>query len=323
MIINSSQTVPSHTVPWGQTGQALVEKPQRPIAALNKNTLLTDGFEKANSSTSISNKFGSQFRTLKFGYVTDDVLGTPSIQRQFKPSQEALDSVVTENQKARRQALANQLREAIRSLYTAIYIDSTSQAMTRRFFDQQLDHQIAQAKRDKQSIAMLFFDLDDFKGINTEFGHAGGDRALRKFADIAKAQIPNNAYLCRLGGDEFAVLFPNGIIKQSVNACAILLRTHLALDPAELVKMGDKTESLFSKPLKTSQGVLYADSKTFDSETLTRPESIVEFREFLCRAGDIALDFSKRIKSSYPRGVISTALINENREIDYHVNEPS
>ena len=55
--------------------------------------------------------------------------------------------------------------------------------------------------------SLAFFDLDQFKQINDNFGHREGDRALMDFADALKISFRHSALFARLGGDEFVVLF--------------------------------------------------------------------------------------------------------------------
>ena len=56
---------------------------------------------------------------------------------------------------------------------------------------------------------MLLFDLDHFKTINDQYGHAVGDRTLQIFADIAKAHVGTAGTVGRWGGDEFVAVLPN------------------------------------------------------------------------------------------------------------------
>src|SRR6185295_5776984 len=60
-----------------------------------------------------------------------------------------------------------------------------------------------------QPTAVLLFDLDHFKTINDQYGHAVGDRTLQMFADIAKAHIGAAGTVGRWGGDEFVAMLPN------------------------------------------------------------------------------------------------------------------
>jgi diguanylate cyclase (GGDEF)-like protein len=57
-----------------------------------------------------------------------------------------------------------------------------------------------------QPTAVLLFDLDHFKSINDQHGHAVGDRALRIFADIAKTYVGEHGFIGRWGGDEFVAV---------------------------------------------------------------------------------------------------------------------
>jgi diguanylate cyclase (GGDEF)-like protein len=57
---------------------------------------------------------------------------------------------------------------------------------------------------------MILSDLDHFKSINDRFGHALGDRVIRRFSEILRLHAPREAIIARLGGEEFAVLLPSG-----------------------------------------------------------------------------------------------------------------
>jgi diguanylate cyclase (GGDEF)-like protein len=77
--------------------------------------------------------------------------------------------------------------------------------------------------------AVLLFDLDHFKNINDQYGHAVGDRTLQIFADIAKAHIGEAGTVGRWGGDEFVAVIPN---TSREIAATIAERIQLALEKA-------------------------------------------------------------------------------------------
>jgi diguanylate cyclase (GGDEF)-like protein len=79
----------------------------------------------------------------------------------------------------------------------------------RRGWDEQLDRELAQARRSGRPVSVALLDLDDFKGFNDANGHQAGDRLLVAAAAAWQTQLRNGDVLCRWGGDEFAVLLPD------------------------------------------------------------------------------------------------------------------
>jgi diguanylate cyclase (GGDEF)-like protein/PAS domain S-box-containing protein len=67
---------------------------------------------------------------------------------------------------------------------------------------------IRTADREGHKIALVYFDLDNFKPVNDTHGHAVGDRLLRMVAERVRAALRESDTLARVGGDEFAVLLP-------------------------------------------------------------------------------------------------------------------
>jgi diguanylate cyclase (GGDEF)-like protein/PAS domain S-box-containing protein len=92
--------------------------------------------------------------------------------------------------------------------------DPLTGVYNRRRFDEELDARLREARRYDRSGALLLIDLDRFKAINDEYGHAAGDRALREVARVLDENTrgtdtvarDSEGLLARVGGDEFAVL---------------------------------------------------------------------------------------------------------------------
>jgi diguanylate cyclase (GGDEF)-like protein/PAS domain S-box-containing protein len=89
---------------------------------------------------------------------------------------------------------------------------ATSDALTglanRRYFMERLEQERARAVRFNTRCGLMMIDLDHFKQVNDQFGHATGDRVLKAFADTAATQLRQIDIIGRIGGEEFAVLLP-------------------------------------------------------------------------------------------------------------------
>jgi len=79
----------------------------------------------------------------------------------------------------------------------------------RREFEDLLDKSLSNAARNKQALALLLIDLDNFKSTNDTFGHVHGDKLLKQFAQRVILLIRNGDILSRVGGDEFTLIAPN------------------------------------------------------------------------------------------------------------------
>lgn len=86
--------------------------------------------------------------------------------------------------------------------------DALTGLYNRHRFNEELGRMIADAERHHSRIALLFYDLDEFKYINDTFGHRAGDAMLIRVAGEVAGQVRRNEIFARLGGDEFAILVP-------------------------------------------------------------------------------------------------------------------
>lgn len=108
-----------------------------------------------------------------------------------------------------------QLAERELNAIQAATMDELTMISNRRGFTLLFQHTIAQCKRDNTHLALAFLDLNEFKPINDNFGHAEGDKALTAFANLMKTCFRDADVFARLGGDEFAVLMVGNSIDEA------------------------------------------------------------------------------------------------------------
>jgi len=99
------------------------------------------------------------------------------------------------------EALARIERIAIHDELTGVY--------NRRYLMETLAREIARVARSQRPLAICLFDLDHFKDVNDTWGHAAGDAVLRRFAEIARAELRASDVFGRQGGEEFLLVLPD------------------------------------------------------------------------------------------------------------------
>jgi diguanylate cyclase (GGDEF)-like protein/PAS domain S-box-containing protein len=116
-----------------------------------------------------------------------------------------------------------QLRETLREQSIR---DPLTRLFNRRFLEESFERELQLAGRKKQSIAVLFLDLDHFKRFNDTFGHDAGDLVLQSLADLFRNFFRATDICCRYGGEEFAIILPEST-SQDAAIRADALRTEV------------------------------------------------------------------------------------------------
>jgi len=174
-------------------------------------------------------------------------------------------------------ALLTRLRDSLRREQRLARIDALTGLFSRRAFEERLEHDLALAQRQHGTLTLAYLDVDDFRAVNEEHGHAGGDRVLRDIGGVLKDTIRRADTAARMGGDEFALLFPGADTRgaqQIVSKVTQELRHTLAANGwAVTCSIGVVT---FVKPaISVEQAVAAADQVMY--RVKRRGKSTIEF----------------------------------------------
>jgi diguanylate cyclase (GGDEF)-like protein len=160
-----------------------------------------------------------------------------------------------------------QQRRRADKLYSLSILDPLTGLHNRRFGEERLQEEIERAETTSDPLAVIIFDLDYFKQINDQFGHATGDAALKAFSLSLKRAIRACDVAVRIGGDEFLVVLPDcprekaNIILSRLGSPEVEInfekhRIHYCVGRAQY-QVTDTTKTL----LKRADEVLYAQKK--------------------------------------------------------------
>jgi diguanylate cyclase (GGDEF)-like protein len=107
-------------------------------------------------------------------------------------------------------------------LETLAHFDTVTLLPNRAYFQEVLERAISKGKRTNNALALLYFDLDNFKKVNDFLGHSVGDKLLKEVARSIKKETRSSDFIARFGGDEFVVLIED--IDSSIQAARLAER---------------------------------------------------------------------------------------------------
>lgn len=152
-------------------------------------------------------------------------------------------------------------------------VDSLTGLLNRRSFE----HQVGAARRTHRTMAVAMADLDHFKNLNDTYGHEGGDKSLRLFAQVLRESVRSQDIVARHGGEEFAIAFPACDAMDARRALnAVRLRLDAALTVAGLPRFTVSFGLIdASEQEDVSELLGRADAALFEAKRLGRDQVVV------------------------------------------------
>ncbi|MDQ3379748.1 MAG: diguanylate cyclase [Actinomycetota bacterium] len=118
--------------------------------------------------------------------------------------------------------------------------DGLTGLFNHRTFHDRLRQEVMRASAEHDTVALVMFDLDDFKKVNDVYGHGVGDQLLVQVADVLRGAVRTSDVVCRIGGEEFAIILPAADARR---ATALAQRVGAELAKLELETAGRVTVS--------------------------------------------------------------------------------
>lgn len=103
----------------------------------------------------------------------------------------------------------NKVAEEKSALQELATRDPLTGIYNRRYLDAALTRELARSKREAKPLAVMMLDLDHFKRVNDQYGHAAGDEVLKATAALLKKGARESDLICRYGGEEFVAVMPS------------------------------------------------------------------------------------------------------------------
>jgi diguanylate cyclase (GGDEF)-like protein len=160
------------------------------------------------------------------------------------------------------------LTELQEQLTHQAYHDSLTDLANRSLFGQQIEQALRRSAEGSASVAVIFLDIDDFKGVNDTLGHAAGDALLVEVAARIRGCLRRPDTAARLGGDEFALLIED--VDSAVEAEHVARRVLQVLSEPFTV-------SGTSVTVRASLGIAVADNSDANATSLMRHADVAMY----------------------------------------------
>jgi diguanylate cyclase (GGDEF)-like protein len=164
--------------------------------------------------------------------------------------------------------------------------DQLTSLLNRRGFLEHGNLAFASARRSDRQLSVIMTDIDRFKQVNDEFGHAVGDAALRHFADVLRSMRRAEDILARVGGEEFALILPGTSIDVAIRIadelCTRVERTAFKANGLKLrLTASFGVAELSTKDMELSDIFLRADRALYRSKRDGRNRVDLESSQYI------------------------------------------
>jgi diguanylate cyclase (GGDEF)-like protein/PAS domain S-box-containing protein len=182
------------------------------------------------------------------------------VQVRVQPLRAADGSVVGAIEIFSDDSAQNDARQRTKSLERLAFLDHLTQLPNRRFLEMTLQTALNEFQVHGDPFGILSIDLDGFKAINDNFGHACGDRALQEAGKTLAASLRPTDTVGRWGGDEFLAIVRN-VSQESLESlaqrCVVLLhQTSVPLEDGKRIPMSISVGAALVQPGETADNLV-------------------------------------------------------------------
>ena len=158
------------------------------------------------------------------GFLIDirDISERYRVERALQDANTRLQSQITEIEHLRDELREQAIRDALTGLFNRRYLDAT------------LPRILERATKDDAPVAVVLFDIDDFKRINDAHGHLAGDVLLEELGSLFARWTRAADLSCRYGGEEFLLVLPHATLEAAAQRAEALRQAFQALRLPEL-----------------------------------------------------------------------------------------
>lgn len=187
------------------------------------------------------------------------------ITKLTEAAKSSLDNRKTFDLKMKKPTEVDDLAKSINSFVTLLdkraYYDPLTELPNRAYFNLELKKQLANLERNRLNLALLFFDLDNFKIINDTYGHYIGDKLLIAFAERISCCVRSQDTFVRLGGDEFILIVVDIYTRDDIDDIIKKIYSQLT-EPVDL--------GVVKHTIGTSIGISMTNNYTMSTSTLLK-----------------------------------------------------